>query len=42
MNDTGLQGCENPEFMEFREFDVLNNEIRISLYQSEAEKDIKL
>ena len=37
--NAGFQGFENPEIMEFQHSDVENNEIGISLYQSEAEKN---
>ena len=39
MNKYGIPGLQNPEIMEFRDFD---NEIGIWLDQSEAEKYIKL
>ena len=39
--NTGLQGFKIPEIMKMSSFEVLNSEIGILLYQSEAEKSIK-
>ena len=38
----GFYGFKNPEIIKMPSFDVWNNEIGILLYQSEAEKSMKL